>query len=353
MTPSDGILGAPYRVVRAVRAREDGPWPGTLVRAADGESRVLVDAVTLGEGWSGWDAAPEGHVLAALDVARRTDGHDVVLPLCVERLDDFVGRRARRAPLSPGEAVTLGVSVLRGCAQVIGRRDITGEWWLDDSGRPILATEATADHAFDGAVGALQRAAVDPELARVWDDVLRSLTAERVSLRELSAAEDALFAVAAPEPLSTVNLAPRQAAGTASPAHAVSRADGSGGPPDPPARPLWHSLIAGVDDDLADSVSRATTAVWRRLRADRPPRSPRRRTPWLVGGAVAAAVLAGGALWPSAGGVATGTAAQTAPPPADDAVGTRTGSGNDTTTATPEAGEPGARAAPTSTVSRR
>ena len=72
------------------------------------------------------------------------------------------------------------------------------------------------------------------------------------------------------------------------------------------ARSLWQTLVAGVDNDLAETVSRATTAVWRRLRRGRATKRPSsRRAPWLVGGAVAAAVLAGGALWPTASGVAT------------------------------------------------
>jgi len=69
---------------------------------------------------------------------------------------------------------------------------------------------------------------------------------------------------------------------------------------------VWQTLLAGVDDDLADTVSRTTTAVWRRLRpAERAHRTTRRRAPWVLGGAVAVAVLAGGALWPTASGVAT------------------------------------------------
>jgi hypothetical protein len=68
-------------------------------------------------------------------------------------------------------------------------------------------------------------------------------------------------------------------------------------------RTTWQMLIGHVDTDLADTVSRVTTGLWRRARG---PERPRRRAPWIVGGAVGAAVLAGGTLWPAAGGEITG-----------------------------------------------
>lgn len=307
MTTDDGPLAGPYRAIRAVRAREDGPWPGVLVRTPAGDTFVLVDADVLGAQWRGWDAAADGHVLAPTDIARRLHGHDVVLPVCAERLEEFVRRRATRMPLSPGEAVTLGVSVLRGCAQIANAPDTTGEWWLDDAGRPVLATDAVTQRALDAAATVLEGVHVDPAAERTWGTALRAVTAERLSVRELEAAEEALFAIATPEPLSTVSLSPHSAAESARRVQAVAHAGGAmdeSGEAAPPS--MWRSLLAGVDNDLADSVSRATTAVWRRLRpSDRPERARRRRAPWLVGGAVAAAILAGGALWPTASGVAT------------------------------------------------
>ena len=306
MTTVEGLLGAPYRAIRTVRARDDGPWPGVLVHTATGGACVMVDADVLGPEWTGWDAAPDGHVLAPLDISRRPDGHDVVLPVCVERLEEFVGRRAARMPLSPGEAVTLGVSVLRGCAQIAGSPETTGDWWLDDAGRPVLATESSPRPAREAAAAALERVAVDASAQRTWRTAVNAVTAERLSVRELEAAEEALFAIAAPEPLSTVSLRPRSAVEGGvrqrEPARAgVAIQDAEQAPPS-----MWQSLVAGVDNDLADTVSRATTAVWRRLRREERVGKPaHRRAPWLVGGAVAAAVLAGGALWPTASGVAT------------------------------------------------
>ena len=168
MTTDEGPLAGPYRAIRAVRAREDGPWPGVLVRTAAGDAFVLVDADVLGAQWRGWDAPADGHVLAPVDIARRVDGHDVVLPVCAERLEEFVRRRATRMPLSAGEAVTLGVSVLRGCAQIANAPGTTGEWWLDDAGRPVLATDAATQRALDAAAAILECVDVDPAAERTW-----------------------------------------------------------------------------------------------------------------------------------------------------------------------------------------
>ncbi|WP_127818615.1 hypothetical protein, partial [Microbacterium sp. CPCC 204701] len=296
MMRDENPLRSPFREIRAVRERADGPWPGLLVRTASGVVGVLVDAQVLGQHWKGWDAAPSGHVLAPIDLARTAaGGHDVLLPVCAERLEDFVRRRGARSALPPGEAVTLGVSVLRGCAQILGTPPVTGDWWLDDSGRPVLATDASPQSAVAAAAAVLGVAVVDPVLQQAWDTAVRALGAGRVTSRDLIDVEELLFAAAEPEPLSTISLSPRPAVDVAPDLRATALQVHHAAP-----RPLWQSLIGSVDADLADTVSRATTAVWRRMRT--PTRS--RRAPLLVGGAVAASVLVGGALWPSAGGVA-------------------------------------------------
>ena len=316
MTTEDGLLGASYRPVRAARAKEDAPWPGVLAREAGGAMRLLVDAGELGPQWTGWDAAPDGHLLAPVDIARRRDGHDVVLPVCVERLDDFLRRRAARLPLTAGEAVTLGVSLLRGCAQLAAAPLTAGEWWLDDGGRPLLATDAAPRRALDATADAMASLMLDGSMQRTWNTALRTVAAERLSVSDLLAAEDALFALAAPEPLSTTILGPRPAA-EISASVAQERAATA---PDAAHRSLWQTLLQGVDADLADTVSQATTAVWRRLGAGRSTARPRtgpRRAPWIVGGGVAVAILAVGALWPAVGpATADGsTPGQTAPTP--------------------------------------
>lgn len=312
MTTDDGLLGASYCPVRTVRAKEDAPWPGVLAREAGGAMRLLVDADELGPEWTGWDAAPDGHVVAPIDLARRRDGHDVVLPVFVERLDDFLRRREARWPLTDGEAVTLGVSLLRGCAQLAAAPHTEGEWWLDDGGRPLLATEAASRRALDAAADAMASLPIAGPLQRAWDAAVRALTAERLSVHELVAAEDALFALARPEPLSTTALGPRPAVEVA-PAAPKERTVAA---PAATSRSLWQTLLHGVDADLADTVSQATTAVWRRWGGSRqaPPHKRLRRAPWIVGGVVAAGVLAVGALWP-AGGPATADGSASTPSP--------------------------------------
>ncbi len=314
MTTDDTLLGSTYRPVRAARAKEDAPWPGVLARETGGAMRLLVDADDLGPDWAGWDAASDGHILAPVDIARRRDGHDAVLPVCVERLEDFLRRREARLPLTAGEAVTLGVSLLRGCGQLAAAPQTTGEWWLDDGGRPLLATEVVPRRAVEATADAMAGVSVASPLRRTWDTAMRAVSAERLSVPDLVAAEDALFALAAPEPLSTTALGPRPAAEVSASAVPTERAAAA---PTAADRSLWQTLLHGMDADLADTVSQATTAMWRRLGGGRQGASPRtgaRRAPWIVGGAVAAAVLAVGALWP-AGGPATADGSIPAPAP--------------------------------------
>jgi len=303
---ADDLLLAPYRPVRRVGAPADGPWPGMLVRLESGQSLVLVDADALGSEWAGWDAAPDGHVLAALDVVRRSDGHDAALPLCVERVADFVARRAAAGvPLAVGETITLAVSLLRGMGEVGGgdaRRDARphavecGEWWLTESGRPVLAT-GVGDDAREGTMALLRALSADRACAEALADAESVLATDRRSPRDLGRAEESLFACADPLPLATNVLAPRAA-------RDVSAAGRAGAPvleEREPRPALIDGIARFVDADFADVVSRATTALWRRARA---PRSGGRK-PIIAAAAVAAVVIAGGMLWPVGGGPAT------------------------------------------------
>ncbi|WP_127474980.1 hypothetical protein [Microbacterium sulfonylureivorans] len=286
----DDRLRSPYRPVRPVSAPQDGPWSGMLACLPTGEMHVLVDTAALGPDWKGWEAAPDGHVLAPLDLVRRADGHDAALPVCAERVGDLLARRARTAPLAAGEAVTLGVSVLRGSAQLIGSADATGEWWLTEDGRPLAATDASDRSLLDSAgelLAELARASADPH---AWADAMAAITAERPSAADIERAEHRLFELADPVPLLTVLPGARPARDAV--------AVGRGGDETSPARPrpaIWEAIARHVDADIADLVSRTTTALWRRARAQR----TASRTPWLVGAAAAAAVLCIGLLWPS------------------------------------------------------
>jgi hypothetical protein len=298
VTRSDDSLTSPYRAVRPIAVPGDGPWPGMLTCLPSGELRVLVDADLLGPEWRGWDAASDGHVLAALDVVRRQDGHDVVLPVCPESLDAFLARRAASAaPLRAAEAVTIGVSLLRGCAEIVDRAGTAGAWWLTDVGRPVFATDAAGPPILEGTrmlLDDLARAAPHPT---AWAEADDALSAVRISAAELDRAELGLFAVAAPAPLDlarTPAARPAEAAGRLGPAATIEAE---------PPRGLWESLARHVDADLADAVSRVTTSVWRRARAAP---TGRRRAPLLAGAAVAAAVIGVGLTWPAdPGDVAT------------------------------------------------
>lgn len=292
MTRETDALRAPYRPVRPVGAADDGPWPGLLVGLPSGERRVLVDAKVLGREWRGWDAAPHGHVLSPVDVVRRSDGHDVALPVCSERITDLLARRAANGPpLMPGESVTLAVSVLRGFAELRDPAAVTGEWWLTDAGRPVFVTDAAPRSLRDASLSLLSGTAGRPHEA--WDAASAAIAAERPSAIELERAEARLFDVAEPLAITT---APAGSGGV----RALARydrhdeaAEESVGRPRP-----WDGLLRHVDSDLADLVSRATTRVWRRATSTR---ASSRRAPLLVAGAAAAAVLGVGLFWPSGG----------------------------------------------------
>lgn len=297
---ADDRLLAPYRAVRRVSAGDDGPWSGLLVRLESGESRVLVDAHGFEPGWAGWTAPADGHVLAPLDVVRRSDGHDLMLPMCVERVADFLARRATgRVPLTAGETVTLGVSLVRGFGACDGGG--TGEWWLTDAGRPVFAAGASARDGAAHTVELLATLIDGSACAGAVAAAVDVLRGDRVTARDLRDAEDALFALAPPEPLATSLLGSRAArevvAYDRAPIAALDDAARS--------RTWVDALARQVDADLADAFSQATTGLWRRLRTPR----PGARRPWLLATAAAAVVLVAGLLWPTgADGPATADA---------------------------------------------
>lgn len=277
-----------------------------LTWLATDERVVMVDAALLGEDWRGWDASPDGHVLAPLDVARRADGHDVALPVCTERVADLVSlRRAGGGRLADGEAVTVGVSLLRGCAELLDHPDASGEWWLTETGRPVFAADASPGGLVEGTAALLSELGAASPDGAAWTDAVAAITAARPSRDDIERAEHGLFRLAEPLPLTTSASPPRMARDLA---RLDRPAAVSAEPADDPG--LWHALARHVDSDLADVVSRVTTSVWRRLRA----RDGSRRTPWLVGGAAAAAVLAIGLMWPS-GGIGAATADSAEPTP--------------------------------------
>lgn len=300
-------LPAGVRVIRRLMPPE-APWPAALVRTDDGASCMLVDVGRLTD-WDGWGAEPNGHVLGPRDVLRSPRSHDVLLPLCTERIEALLARRGIALPLSPGEAVTLSVSVLRGMVEVAERdtQDAAGAWWLTVEGRPVFVDDRDGPAAAATSAELLERVAdaAAPPLRDAVREASEAIREPRRLVRTVDELEQRLFDAAAAEPLATTPLASgraRQAHAEADPAH--EHGDGPG--------QTWGALLlASVDSDLADAFSRATTRLWRGLR--RPPR-PGHRRPWAIAGCLGAGVIAAGLLWPGAEGPAV--AGADAPTPA-------------------------------------
>ena len=196
-----------HRVIRRIDAGE-GPYAGTLVTRG-GSVAVQVDAEAI-SGWAAWEHAGDDHVAAPLDIVRRSDGHDVLLPWCTERVSSFFGRRAAaEAALTSGETTTLVASILRGLGELTrgeGQEE-TGEWWLTDDGRPtfVIGAGETARAAAAGLVARLRKDCADRALTRllvVVEEGLGAVTARPgMPARQLEKWEAELFDSAAPKPL--------------------------------------------------------------------------------------------------------------------------------------------------------
>jgi hypothetical protein len=288
---ADERLLAPYRVMRRLTPPE-APWPGLLVRA-DEDALTLVSTAELGEDWPGWRAAPGGHVLAPVDVVRRRTGHDVALPVCSARLADVLEtRRLEGFALDAGEAVTIAVSILRGIAELsLIAPDSTGEWWLTDGGMPVVAVGAGFARPAAAAGAELLRGVIpcSPAIDGALDDACAVLEEASADRRALAAAESRLFECATPSALRTADRSLRRL--RVSELSPQVRDEGS----DMRPRGVMERLAHHVDDGLADLVSVATTAVWRRMTR---PTSNSRRRPLLVAAGIAGVIVAGGLAWP-------------------------------------------------------
>ncbi len=307
----DPLTGA-HRPIRRIAA-PDVPVPGLL--ATDGDETVLlVDVDELDDAL--WLSADADHLWAVADVARRRGGHDAVLPWCSARLSAVLAARAGD-PLSGGEAVTIAVSVLRGLRQARSAWGsagaITGDWWLTDSGCPLVV-RGDGGGIDEGALALLEttaRACSDAVVASAVRRVPELITTPQPPDR-LDAAERALFEVSAPRPLRTTtstaavfdDLRPQGA-------RRLLLAD------DPPliAAPGGSRTridrVAGLVGRAAERL-RALTPVERGGRSDRPARERRsspadpsghagrsRRGLVMIAGAAAMAVVTIGLLWPS------------------------------------------------------
>jgi len=200
-----------HRLIRAIDGK-DGPFAGTLV-AFDETVAVCVDAEHLG-GWAGWAFSGSEHVCGVLDIRRRADGHDVLLPWCTQRVETFLGRRdASDSPLTPGELGTLVASVLRGVRELGPDADVVGDWWLTGEGRPMFVHgEGGSARARTAAlVERLARRQADRSTARVLEEASSALRQPRHPVDDDRRWEEHLFARAAPRALQLDVFAPERA----------------------------------------------------------------------------------------------------------------------------------------------
>lgn len=292
------VLTAAYRIIRRVSAPEDAPFPGRLAGDPGGATVLLVDTADLPPAWAGWAADPHSLLLGVEDVVRRPDGHDAVVSPFATRLAALLARReGEHGGLDAGESVTVGVCLLRALVD-LGEQDdaFPGEWWLTDAGRPVLVAGVGTQDASAATREVLRR------LTEGWGDAPPSravapvLASAPPSRRDADDAEDALFAWAQAAPLRLDGRPP--AAG------AIGRSEAPRGLDDAPlASPWWHRLARHADRDVADLVAGAWHDLTTRTRTRRrAPRGATRRRPWLVGAVLAGLLVAGGALWPAAGG---------------------------------------------------
>ena len=304
------LIPGAHRLIRSVDEK-DGPFAGALVTYEDSVA-VCVSADQLAD-WPGWAYSDAEHVCGVLDVRRRPDGQDALLPWCTCRVEAFLGRRQTAdAPLHAGELGTLVVSVVRGVRE-LGEQDseITGDWWLTGDGRPLFV------HGEGGAARArtaslVERSAQhtsDRATIRILHDVVAALRRPRHHIEEEQRWEQELFAIAAPRALRLDVFAPERVGAVSAqrmtthvPAAAEGRATRRQMRADT-RTDRFHRLTALTRDRAEgliarlprrkDSATKAATAEQRG--------KPSRRRSILFAGSLGATVLIIGLMWPSNG----------------------------------------------------
>jgi len=291
--PPDVPLTDAYRILRSV-APPDVPFPGRLARSA-GDTTVLLVASEDVRDWPALAFDGSGHVLAPRDVVRLGRGVCIELDWCPERLDRLLDRRdAAGAGLRAGEAVTLAVSVRRGLAELALTRPRgvdawpAGEWWMTDAARPVFVLGAgrPADECSQALLERVAGLTEHPATAAA----VSGLAARIDAIAADQTVEAGLFSAAEPLPVTTTVLEPARARSLGMPVHDAAADEAV----EPRQGLLTGFLGRHVDADLAATVWDAAHSVLRRVRARRP-------KPWILAGAVAAIVLAGGVLWPGGG----------------------------------------------------
>ncbi|KAA9149005.1 hypothetical protein F6B41_26930, partial [Microbacterium lushaniae] len=284
-----------FSVMRAV-GPPDAPFEGVLARGPGGGMAYLVDRERL-EDWPAWRLPPHAHVLAPLDIIRRGDGHDILLPALADRLDRLLHRRGGSSvPLSDGEALTVAVSVLRGL-QIAHGEQVDGEtasWWVTAEGMPVLVYgpgDGSAVRASADILSTLADGASDEGFAEVLAQSAAAVVEPRTLVRDIERWEDALFAAVQPEPLATDIVGPtgRRARAHAADPLPVDR--------DAHRRPWWSALAFATDAVLGDAAS----DLVHRTKAQLARRSGGRVRPVLLAAGLAAVVLVVGLSWPDGG----------------------------------------------------
>ena len=292
--------------------------PGLLI--AGTPPTVWTDAA-LWEGHPAWRADPEGHLLAPIDAGAGDSEVGVIVPYCPDRLRTSLDRQGA---LSPGEAVTLTVSILRGVAEADALGIDTGTWWVTADGRPVGAAGSGAPLR-EEAIALLAELASEltQPLSRAVEHALAALRDARRLRLELPALEAALFAAAEPAPLAPMEntIRARSVSASLRADAARPRATADDEPhPSESAATIHDFILRFVDAAWADRVTSTLesvrVSVTRRRRsapaADGPPSSttsasrtdstpPRRRRRVIVASSAGAAVLALGLAWPTAG----------------------------------------------------
>ncbi|MBN9223304.1 MAG: hypothetical protein ABS63_07025 [Microbacterium sp. SCN 70-27] len=189
MTPSSVSLLDTSPMLRRLSADET-PFAGRL---HGGQSpAVHVDVTHVPDEL--WRCDPDGNLLMPRELSRTPTGLEAVFVPCTRRLIEVV-----QSTVAPGACVTIGVSLLRAAAEARAHGFDTGSWWIDASGRPVLAPTASGDWIVE-AQAILDRLAAGArsELREALAATTRLIAEPRWSSGAADACEDRLFAAADP-----------------------------------------------------------------------------------------------------------------------------------------------------------
>ncbi|KDA05873.1 hypothetical protein DC31_14100 [Microbacterium sp. CH12i] len=255
-TDRSSLVPGAHRLIRAIDGKE-GPFSGTLITYGDGVA-VCVDAAQLSE-WPGWAYSDAEHVCGVLDIRRRADGHDALLPWCTQTVEVFLGQRlSADVPLVPGELGTLIASLLRGIRELGDEAvNAAGDWWLTGDGRPVFVHGGggAARARAAGLVGRAVQHTADRATIRILESVATALKESRHHMDDDRKWERQLFAIAAPRALRLDVFAPERASDLGS-------------------RRAYRGLPAGEVVDVREIAAGGKRVV---ARADVRTRKPRRR----------------------------------------------------------------------------